>query len=349
MDSKHVKYLDRCYELALLGKNNVKKNPHVGAVLVYNDRIIGEGYHMKYGEAHAEVNAINSVQSKDKHLIQDSTIYVSLEPCSHFGKTPPCANLIVDSKINRVVIGCQDPFEKVNGKGISILKENNIEVLIANHKKCLLLLRRFVKVSDKKLPYVQLKFAKSKDNYMGSLEKQIAISGKLTARYTHGLRAVSDGILIGTNTAIIDNPSLTTRFHLGESPIRVVLDRTHKIPSTHKLLSDEYPTIIISESIRKNLKARKECILLDFNADDFLLKLLHTLYSKGIYALQVEGGAGLLKSFVKSKLWDEAVVITSSKVLEDGVKAPNINGKLINEMLLKEDVVQTIYPSESNS
>jgi len=334
-------YLLRSLQLAKKGGKSVRPNPQVGAVIVHDGRIIGEGYHKKYGEAHAEVNAINDVAPKNRKLLSESTIYVSLEPCCHFGNTPPCTDLIIRHHIPRVCISEIDPTQKVNNKGIRQLQENGISVeiipLSENHT-----LAEFRVNELQSRPYVQLKLAKSKDNYIGKADQQIWLTNPITNSYTHKLRAYTDAILVGTNTALVDNPTLNVRNYIGASPLRVVLDRSGKIPKTHALLSDNLPTLIITEVERPDLKSNKTQLLMNFTSKSFIEYLLSQLYQSGIHHLLVEGGAQLHKSFLKTNTWDEAVIIETPHVLQDGIKAPNIHGKLLSTLQLGDDKVLTV-------
>lgn len=331
-------YLIRCLHLAKLSGKSVRPNPHVGAVIVYNDRIIGEGFHEKYGGPHAEVNAINSVLEKDKIFLIKSTIYVSLEPCCHTGNTPPCTDLIIKNKIPRVCIAEVDPSDKVNSKGIQILRQNGIEVnvieiptneLTAPFKVNQLLKR----------PYIQLKFAKSKDNYIGYKDKQIWLSNETSKVFTHKLRAYTDAVLIGTNTAIIDNPALTLRAYPGNAPARVVLDRTGRIPIENLLLSDSLPCIIFTENVRPLVRNNKRQIKINFSSPDFINTMLLELYRLNIFHVMIEGGATILKAFISANLWEEAVIIQTPKVLNTGIKAPNINGRIRSTIQSNEDQI----------
>jgi len=340
-------YLDRCFDLAKLGGREVRPNPHVGAVIVYKNRIIGEGYHKVHGGPHAEVNAVNSVKEEDKQYLSQSTMYVTLEPCCHFGITPPCTDLIIKNSIPRVCIAEIDPTQKVNSKGIDQLKENGIEVSIISMPE-FDMIAEFKTTQLKQRPYIQLKFAKSHDNFIGQKDKQVWLSNAESSIYTHKLRSYTDAILVGTNTAMIDNPSLTLRNYPGNPPLRVVLDRNGKIPLTNTLLSDSYPCIIITEKSRDELLENKRQIILDFNKEDFIDNLLKVLLENGIYHMMVEGGATLFKSFIKSNNWDEAVVINTPKVINQGIKAPNVNGKIISKFQLETDKVIVIKNTNLN-
>lgn len=334
-------YLRRCLDLAILGGKHVRPNPLVGAVIVYNNRIIGEGYHEKYGGPHAEVNAINSLKAEDEPLLSKSTIYVSLEPCCHYGNTPPCTDLIIKHRIPRVCIAEVDPTEKVKSKGIQKLRDHGIHVdVIEIHGNYSTAEFRAINLSSR--PFVQLKFAKSKDNFMGQKESQIWLSNDTSSIFTHKLRSYTDAILVGTNTALLDNPSLTLRNYPGNAPKRILLDRTGRIPLTHSLLSDAIPSIIITENKRDLANKNKQQIYIDFSSDNFIKHLLEKLYQLGIHHLMVEGGGAVLKSFVKANCWDEAVVINTQKILNDGIRAINITGKLKSKYLLGNNEVAVI-------
>ncbi len=334
-------YLIRCIELAKLGRKEVRPNPHVGSVIVYNSRIIGEGYHQTHGGPHAEVNAINSVAEEDKQFLTQSTMYVSLEPCCHFGITPPCTNLIIKNKIPRVCIAEIDPTQKVNSKGIDQLKANGIEVDVIPipHNNTI---AEFRVNQLKKRPFVQLKFAKSKDNFIGQKDCQVWLSNDASSIFTHKLRSYTDGILIGTNTALVDNPALTLRHHRGKQPLRIVLDREGKIPLSQTLLADSLPCLIFTATKRNIENKVKNQIVVDFSSENIIETILKKLFDMGIYHLMVEGGVSLLKSFVSAGLWDEAVVINTPKTLETGIKAVNINGQIKSSHRIDKDIIQII-------
>lgn len=295
-----LKYMRRCIQLARCGEAGAPPNPMVGAVVVCNGRIIGEGYHRRCGGPHAEVNAINNV--RDKQLLGQSTIYVSLEPCSHYGKTPPCTDLIIRSGIPRVVVGCADPFAKVNGSGIKKLQEAGCEVVVGVlEEECRELNRRFFTFHQKHRPWILLKWAQSEDGYISGKRP---FSNILTQSLVHRLRARYQAILVGTNTAITDNPSLTTRLWQGPNPLRLTIDRHNSLPETLHLKDDSTPTVIY----------RQESIP----------EILDDLYRRGIQSLLVEGGAKLLQSFIDAGLWDEARMETAPFCLGKGTKAPTL-------------------------
>lgn len=297
-----INYIRRCLQLARCGEAGAPPNPMVGAVIVCDGRIIGEGYHRRCGGPHAEVNAINSVKEKD--LLSRSIIYVSLEPCAHYGKTPPCADLIIETGIRRVVIGCTDPFAKVNGLGIKKLREAGCEVQVGVlEQECRELNRRFFTFHEKHRPWIILKWAQSNDGFIGK-DERVILSNVLTQTLVHRLRARSGAILVGTNTALMDNPTLTTRLWPGPTPLRLTIDRRGILPPTLHLKDNSTPTVIYShESIEE---------------------ILADLYARGIQSLLVEGGAKLLQSFIDKGLWDEARIETAPLCLGQGTKAPTL-------------------------
>jgi diaminohydroxyphosphoribosylaminopyrimidine deaminase / 5-amino-6-(5-phosphoribosylamino)uracil reductase len=318
------KYMSRCIQLAKFGAGNVAPNPMVGAVLIFENKIIGEGYHQKYGEAHAEVNCINNVDEKDKPLIQKSTLYVSLEPCAHHGKTPPCADLIIKNKIKKVVIGCQDIYKEVAGKGIEKLQNAGVEVVTGVlEKESKDLNKRFFTFHQKQRPYIILKWAQSANGKIGSNNNQrILISNDYSNRVVHKWRSEEAAILIGTNTALKDKPFLTTRLWKGNNPVRIVIDKELKLPLAGNLFSKETNTIIfnfVKNSIEEDLNFIK------INKENSLQEMLLSLYQLNIESVLVEGGAKTLQSFIDEGFWDEARVITNEKLLiENGIAAPEM-------------------------
>lgn len=340
----HEIYMRRCIELARKGLGKVAPNPMVGAVLVHNNRIIGEGYHQEYGQAHAEVNCINSVSADNKYLIADSTIYVSLEPCAHYGKTPPCADLIVASNIKKVVIGCADPFEAVNGKGIAILKNAGIDVITGVlETECKKLIKRFTTYHLEKRPYIVLKWAQSNDGIIAKVNERTAISNALSNRLVHRWRSEEQAILVGTNTAIIDNPKLNSRLFPGRDPLRIVIDRKNKLDGSSHLLLDDLPTIVLNDHLNKT-NNRKQFIAVEPSESEsaFLEQSIRKLYEAGITSILVEGGAKTLQSFIDASLWDEARVITNATLnLQNGIDAPRLlNSTLIKTLFLDTDRIQ---------
>lgn len=330
------KYMQRCLQLASCGKGSVAPNPMVGAVVVYNDIIIGEGYHRQYGKAHAEVNAINSVS--DKSLLKDSTIYVSLEPCSHYGKTPPCSQLIIDMEIPRVVVATLDPYHKVSGRGIKMLREAGVEVVVGVlEKEARLQNKEFFVSQTQSRPYIYLKWAQTSDGFID--KKRIAgepieptpISNSFTKTLVHKLRSEVSAIMIATNTAVNDNPSLTTRLWFGKNPQRIILDRARRIPTNYHLFDNSVDTIIFTEKIDKeSINSRTSFVEVKF--DEYLIpSVLKELNKRKINSLLVEGGATLLQSFIDAGAWDEAYIEVANKRFMEGTKAPRIEGEVVDD------------------
>lgn len=337
------KYIRRCIELASNGLCNAAPNPMVGAVIVHNGKIIGEGYHARCGEGHAEVNAIRSV--KDESLLKESTIYVSLEPCSHYGKTPPCADLIISKGIPRVVVGCIDPFSQVSGRGIQKLRNAGIDVTVGVlEDECKNLIRRFVTFNTQKRPYITLKWAESADGFIDINRENgspVVLSTPITSMYVHKQRAEHKAILVGRKTALLDNPSLTTRNWYGANPLRLVIDRTLTLPSDLKLFDHSTPTLVFTEK-EKAAEENLEYITLDFSKD-ILPQILTILYERKIQSLLVEGGTTLLQSFINSDLWDEMFVEHSVKVLGEGVKSPVIPKGAVMRTEMRDGVCVSHY------
>ena len=319
------KYMRRCIELAKNGLCNVSPNPMVGAVIVCDGRIIGEGYHIRCGEAHAEVNAIRSV--KDESLLKRSTIYVSLEPCSHYGKTPPCADLIIEKQIPRIVIGCQDPFSEVAGRGIQKLRDAGREVTVGVlEEECKSLIRRFITFNMLHRPFITLKWAESADHFIDIERtdgKPVVLSSPLTSMLVHKKRAEADAIMVGRRTALLDNPALTVRNWYGHNPIRVVLDRTLSLPNDLQIFDGNVPTLIFTEKQQPE-KKNITYITINFNHNP-LKQIMEALYQRKIQSLLVEGGRQLLQSFIDNELWDEAYIEKCPGRLHSGVKAPQMD------------------------
>ncbi|WP_346855116.1 bifunctional diaminohydroxyphosphoribosylaminopyrimidine deaminase/5-amino-6-(5-phosphoribosylamino)uracil reductase RibD [uncultured Draconibacterium sp.] len=325
------KYMARCIELAKMGAGNVSPNPMVGCVIVLEDQIIGEGYHQKYGEAHAEVNAINSVANPAD--LKKSTIYVSLEPCAHYGLTPPCADLIVANKIPRVVIGSVDPFAKVAGKGIQRLINAGIDVKVGVlENECKELNKRFFNFHEKKRPYIILKWAQTLDGFIdidrskNEYGEPTWITGNDALLRVHKMRAEEDAILVGTNTAQKDNPSLTVRHCEGKNPLRIVIDKNLRLDRTLHLFNNSTPTLVLN-SIQNETQDNTEFVQLNFEKN-ILPQLLKVLHSKNCLSLIVEGGKKVLESFITKDLWDEAHVFTGNKHFGSGIEAPKLQGKI---------------------
>ena len=335
----HEKYMNRCIQLAKNGLGTTYPNPLVGSVIVYNDKIIGEGWHKKAGEAHAEVNAINSV--KDKTLLSKATIYVSLEPCSHYGKTPPCADLIAYHKIPNVVIGTIDSFAKVAGNGIKKLMQSGANVTIGIlEKECKELNKRFFTFHKKKRPYIILKWAETEDGFIAPLEKDekkpVWITNQYSRQLVHKWRTEEQAILVGTNTVLEDNPSLEARDYHGENPIRIVFDRNNIIDDTFQIKNKKAETIIITNDnvLTKNNYITYKNIAFDTNFIDNFTKYLH-LYE--VQSIIIEGGAQTLQSFIDENLWDEARVFSNKNKFSKGIEAPKLNFKNFTSFHVKND------------
>ena len=343
---EHETYMLRCLQLAKLGEGNVAPNPMVGAVLVHQNIIIGEGYHQKYGEAHAEVNCIDSVSESNKSLICQSTIYVSLEPCAHFGKTPPCADLIIKNNIPNVVIGCRDSYGEVNGKGIYKLQQAGVNVTIGVlEKKAQELNRRFFTFHTKKRPYIILKWAQSADDKIANEDfSALKISSDITNRLVHTWRSEEASIFVGTTTALIDDPSLTTRFWPGNNPVRLVIDRHLKLPLTLQLFNQASKTIVFNEI--KNQVVNNVQYFKIGSVENMVPEILNALFQLNIQSVLVEGGTKLLQSFIDMNCWDEARVITNDALtIGKGIQAPLLSNNLLkNKIKLSTDDIVIYQP-----
>ncbi len=332
-------FMQRALDLAVLGEGNVAPNPLVGCVITQNNEIIGEGYHQKYGEAHAEVNAINSVF--DKKLLRDSTFYVSLEPCSHFGKTPPCADLLIKYQPKKVVICNLDSNPLVAGKGVEKLKNAGIEVvsgiLEAEGK---FVNRRFFTFMEKKRPYIFLKWAQTADGFLAHSNahtyEQKQISNAYTRPHTHKWRTHEAAIMVGTNTAKTDNPRLDARFWVGNNPIRIFIDKNLSVSSESHLLDQKIPTLCYN-FIQNKTKENLIFVRLEEKDDNFLENLLEDLYKRKIQSAMVEGGTTLLNAFLEKNIWDEIAVFQSKKQFFEGIKAPLLNISPNKIILIQED------------
>lgn len=329
-------YINRCIELAGLALGQTYPNPVVGSVIVYENQIIGEGYHHKAGEPHAEINAIRSV--KHPELLPYSTIYVSLEPCSHFGKTPPCALKIKEIGCKKVVIGTLDSHEKVNGKGEKILKDAGIETVSGVlQKKCIELNKRFFTFHQEKRPYIILKWAESGDGFIDKDFRPFPIGNSLTKQYVHWMRSRENAILVGTQTALNDNPSLTTREIAGRNPVRILLDLELKVPHHFHIFNNEAKTIVLNsqkESVEDNIH------YLIIKKENLLKSILDKLYEQQIQSVLVEGGRKTLQTFIDENIWDEAVVIRNENLLlKDGTKAPDFKFPSCRKEIFRDNTV----------
>lgn len=337
---QHEKYMQRCLELAKNGFGNTSPNPIVGSVIVYNNKIIGEGYHKKQGESHAEVNAIQSVKNKD--LLKHSTLYVNLEPCAHYGKTPPCANLIAGLGIPNVVIGSIDTAAHVSGKGIEILKNagcNVVTGILENESRELN--KRFFTFHEKKRPYIILKWAETPDGFIDidkKNKKEIEptwITNELAKTVVHKWRTEEDAILVGTNTVIHDNPKLTSRNWTGKNPVRIILDRELKLSAKYTVFNNEAETLVVADklqgnSIRNNLSKNVGIEFVDYSSD-FTNQLFLLLIKRNIQSVIIEGGAKVLNFFIDRNLWDEARVFIGDKIFGSGIQAPQIKKNIFYE------------------
>lgn len=339
----HEKYMQRCLELAALGIGHVSPNPMVGAVIVHNDRIIGEGYHRQYGQAHAEVNAVNDALSNHANaaeLLAESTIYVSLEPCAHYGKTPPCADLIIKHRIPKVVVSCRDPFPAVDGKGIEKLQAAGIEVVIGVlEQECLQLNRRFFTRVQHQRPYIILKWAQTQDGFFAPEDRsQFWITSPESKRLVHKWRSEEDAVLVGKNTVLADNPQLSTRDWPGRSPKRAVIDRKLELPETMNVFDSSVETIVFNEVKFDFVGKNKYIALEDFNY--FVPQyILYQLYLQDVQSVIIEGGAATLNSFIEAGLWDEARVFKGNKNLNKGIQAPLIKGVMASESSVGSDIL----------
>ena len=340
----HQKYIKRCIELAKNGLGTTYPNPMVGSVVVYKNKIIGEGWHRKSGERHAEVNAINSVI--DKSLLSQATIYVSLEPCSHFGKTPPCCDLIMENKIPNVVVGTIDTNSKVSGTGIRRLQENGVNVIVGVlENECYELNKRFFTFHNKNRPYIILKWAESQDGFIAPTSKvkkePVWVSSEYSRQLTHKWRSEEQSILVGTKTVLEDNPRLDVRDWKGENPIRIVLDRTGKISNDYFVKDKKTKTIFITE--QENLTSSENCIYENAIFDTELTKAIsHILHKFGIQSILIEGGKQTLQSFIDANLWDEARVFTGNVTLKSGIKAP-VLGHNFKIQTIKNDQIKLYF------
>ena len=334
----------RCIELAMLGLGSVSPNPMVGAVIICDDRIIGEGFHMKFGEAHAEVNAIKNVYDifpDAEKLLKRSILYVNLEPCAHFGKTPPCADIIISNNIPTVVVGCRDPFTQVNGKGIERLKNAGIEVLEGiMESDCLELNKRFYTRVLKQRPYVILKWAQSRDGFFAPEDgAQRWITSQPAKQLVHRWRSEEDAILIGKNTAKIDNPHLNVREWNGKNPVRIIIDRNLELPKQLNIFDQSQDTIIFN-GLRTEVIGKIK--YLELESFDVLLPPLicYQLYLMDIQSIIIEGGAKILNLFISADLWDEARVFTGPECWGEGIASPVLRGESVETISVGPDTLQ---------
>ena len=343
--------MQRCLELASLGNGTVSPNPMVGCVIVQDQKVIGEGYHRKFGEAHAEVNAINDVLQKygddARAMLASATVYVNLEPCAHFGKTPPCADLLIRHKVKKVVIGNRDPFSDVDGKGMEKLKNAGIEVvsgILAT--ECSHLNRRFFTRIKQQRPYIILKWATTANGFFAPKNTvQQWISSPLSKKLVHKWRTEEDAILIGKQTALSDNPQLSSREWTGKNPVRILIDRNLQVPNTNHIYSDVAKTIILNE-VKTEVAQNIHFIQMEDMQYYLPQKIAFQLYLMDIQSVIIEGGANILNQFIHAGLWDEARVFTSASSWKEGIASPTINGIITDRYPIGEDKL-TIYQSTS--
>ena len=330
-------------QIAKNGIGTTRPNPSVGAVIVYQNKIIGEGFTSPHGENHAEVNAINAVENKS--LLKEATIFVTLEPCSHFGKTPPCADLIVKHQLKQVIIGCLDSNSLVAGKGVSHLENAGINVIVGVlETECRMHHKRFFKVQENKRPYIILKWAETKDGFVAPISKNenkpIFISNTYSQQLVHKLRSAEHAILVGTKTVLADNPKLNIRSWSGENPVRVVLDNTLRIPKNSNILDGSVKTIVITAAKDKNIVSSKNLIFEEIDFSKNIAKQVCEVLSKyQIQSLIIEGGTQTLQTFIDEKLWDEAIVFVGNTSFVKGVKSPIIT-KEFKEEFIENDILK---------
>ncbi len=337
----HEKYIKRCIELAQNGFGTTYPNPMVGSVIVYEGKIIGEGWHKKAGEPHAEVNAIRSV--KNKSMLKKATIYVSLEPCSHFGKTPPCCDLIIEHKIPNVVVGTVDPNEKVAGNGIKKLIASGANVVVGIlEKECNELNKRFFTFHQKKRPYIILKWAESQDGFLSPEKeanqdrKPIWITNQYSRQLVHKWRSEEQAILVGTKTVIDDNPKLNVRDWAGNNPVRVVLDQNNRISKDSFIFDNSVKTIIFTKSEINFPSENTTFERIDFN-ENMIPSILSILYQNQIQSIIIEGGLQTLQSFIDQNIWDEARIFVGKTIFENGTKAPVLQKKNVTKTYIQND------------
>ncbi|MBZ4191140.1 bifunctional diaminohydroxyphosphoribosylaminopyrimidine deaminase/5-amino-6-(5-phosphoribosylamino)uracil reductase RibD [Niabella beijingensis] len=341
-------YMERCFQLAQLGAGHVAPNPMVGAILVHEDAIIGEGYHQRYGEAHAEVHCINNALRLHPELIAKATLYVSLEPCAHYGKTPPCADLIIRHKIPRVVIGCRDSFEAVNGKGIEKLRNAGVEVIeqIADGK-AIALNKRFFTFHGLKRPYIILKWAQTRDGIMASEgAERLKITNPVTDRLVHRWRSEEAAILVGAATAVKDDPLLDNRYWFGNPPLKIIVSASGKLPGELQLFHSGDPVWVFN---REQAKKEAQAEWIRVEDPDLIGGMLDLLFERQVQSVFVEGGRRLLQSFIDSDLWDEARVITNTGMIAgSGLQAPRLQRQALLQTTVSGSDEIAIYKNMSN-
>lgn len=340
---QHEIYMQRCIALAEKGLGSVAPNPMVGAVLVHEGRIIGEGFHEKYGEAHAEVNCLQSVKAEDRNLIASSTLYVSLEPCSHYGKTPPCSLLILENDIPKIVIGAKDSFEKVNGKGIEQLRNAGREVIVGVlEKECKWQNRRFNTFQQQNRPYIILKWAESQDGFIAPIgNTKYWLTNDFSKQLVHRWRTEEPAIMVGYNTVMADNPQLTARLWKGKNPIRIVVDQHCTLPKTQQIFSTDGELLLFNALHEERVENVSYCKI-DLT-QSIIPQVLQTLHKKGIQSVIVEGGQKILNLFIEANVWDEARVFRTQVELQNGIEAPTLLFPPSHEEGIDTDKLVTYY------
>ncbi|PRY52324.1 diaminohydroxyphosphoribosylaminopyrimidine deaminase [Arcticibacter pallidicorallinus] len=348
LEEPEAKYMTRCFELAELGMGSVSPNPLVGSVVVHNGKVVGEGYHRQYGKAHAEVNAINDVIQRYPNnfaeILRQSTIYVNLEPCSHFGKTPPCSDLIIKHEIPHVVIGSPDPFDPVNGKGVLKLRNAGIKV---TENFCVeqsnFINRRFFTRITKQRPYFILKWAQTADGYFAPADRsQKWISGPEAKVLTHKWRTEEDAILVGKTTAVSDNPQLNVREWHGRPPLRIVIDKNLELSLSSNLLDQSQPTIIFN-ALKTEYNGQVKYLEIE-NFDHYLPQMIaYQLYILDIQSVIIEGGAATLDLFIKADLWDEARIFISDQHWGQGLKGPTLPAENEKVLAVGKDSLHILF------
>jgi diaminohydroxyphosphoribosylaminopyrimidine deaminase/5-amino-6-(5-phosphoribosylamino)uracil reductase len=343
MNNQDTHFMERALELAELGRGKVSPNPMVGCVIVHNDKIIGEGWHKQYGEGHAEVNAIAAVE--DQSLLPESTVYVTLEPCAHHGKTPPCADLLVSKRVKRVVIGAVDTNPLVGGKGIERMKQAGIQVshgLLADASRNLN--ARFFTFIEKKRPYIILKWAQTADGFVARENFDSKwISGEASRNLVHQWRAEEDAIMVGTRTAQQDNPRLNVRNWEGNDPVRVVIDKKMTLSKELNLFDGKQPTLVYNGKTNQSLENLE---FIQVSDEDYLPFILKDLYEKKVQSIIIEGGSTLLNSCLASGLWDEARVFTADVKFHAGIAAPRIQGLVSDSFQVGDDKLDIYHNQE---
>jgi diaminohydroxyphosphoribosylaminopyrimidine deaminase / 5-amino-6-(5-phosphoribosylamino)uracil reductase len=346
--SIHEKYMHRCLQLAALGKGFVSPNPLVGAVLVHKNKIIGEGYHQQFGQAHAEVNCINNVAAIHQHLIKESTLYVSLEPCNHFGKTPPCSHLIIEKKIKKVVVGCVDNFSKVNGTGILKLQQHGIEVITnVLEQECRMMNKYFFYANSYKTPYIILKFAETSNGFIGNASNErLLISNAVTNTLVDAWRQEVDAILVGKNTVLKDNPTLITKHYSKRRQVRIFIDDNLEVNKTSNIYNNKAETFVFN---LQKTTTENNIHYIKYTSKLFYEALVEMCLQQGIQSVLIEGGSKLLQYFINNNWFNECIVITNNNLnVNDGIKSPTLKNNILTKTLTVQNDIISFYKNASN-